>query len=323
MELCLNPDNPPPEGARGLEILTRDSVRLRAMVAVPDRPCRGTVVVMGGRGDFMERYFETMRDFQARGFAVTGFDWRGQGGSQRLHADRYRGHITDFKDFEEDLRAVMTGAVHANCPAPFYAVAHSTGGNIVLNNLRRHRWFSRVIALAPLIGLRYGAWPKPVVAVLVFLATATGQGWVFLPGQMKRPMGAADFPGNPLTLDRQRWQRDSRILESAPHLGLGGPTFSWLRAARRATAALQSMGRGDELLSPAMVVEAGLDPVVDGEAIRRFARNVPNVAYVKIEEALHEILSERTAIRRQFLALFDSYIGEDADYRAEPAHEPA
>ena len=46
MELCLNPDNPPPEGARVLEILTRDGIRLRAMVAVPDRPCRGTVVVM-------------------------------------------------------------------------------------------------------------------------------------------------------------------------------------------------------------------------------------------------------------------------------------
>ena len=75
------PENPLPPGAEGVELLTRDKRRLRAMRAVPEN-ARGTFVILGGRGDFIERYFETARDLIARGFAVVALDMRGQGGSQ-------------------------------------------------------------------------------------------------------------------------------------------------------------------------------------------------------------------------------------------------
>ena len=35
-----------------------------------------------GRGDFIEKYLETYAHFQAAGWNVTAFDWRGQGGSR-------------------------------------------------------------------------------------------------------------------------------------------------------------------------------------------------------------------------------------------------
>ena len=69
MELHPTPENPLPPGARCLAVLTRDRYLLRAMLACPQN-ARGTVVIIGGRGDFIERYFETMNEFLARGLAV-------------------------------------------------------------------------------------------------------------------------------------------------------------------------------------------------------------------------------------------------------------
>jgi lysophospholipase len=310
MELYPTVENPPPAGAKCVGVRTHDGCLLRAMYA-PVEAARGTIVLLGGRGDFMERYFETMRDLMARGYAVASLDFRGQGGSGRLLPNRYRGHIGDFKEFDEDLRAFMVQVVHAECPAPYFAIAHSTGGNILLRNLRHHNWFSKAVAVAPLVGLLYGNWPLSAVRILVFLATSLGLGWLFLPGQAQRPLGRADFPSNPLSSDRKRWMRDSASLERAPQLGLGGPTFSWLKAARQSTAALKAMGPRDSLSCPLLIVAGGLDSVVDGEAMHRFAGRVPGVCLVTIAESLHEILTERDEIRNQFLAIFETYVAAD------------
>ena len=158
------------------------------------------------------------------------------------------------------------------CPGPYYVIGHSTGGSIVLRALTKRNWFARAVVTSPLVGLRYGGWPLPVVHVLVFLATHLGLGWMFLPGQRQKPLGREDFPDNPLTSDAVRWGRDSGTLEATPKLGTGAPTFSWLRAAMKSTRMLKRMRASTHLQSPLLIVAAGLDRVVDNEAIRRFAK---------------------------------------------------
>lgn len=304
MTLVATPDNPMPPHAECVSVRTRDGVTLRAMRAVPP-DARGTVVVIGGRGDFIERYFETMRDLMARGFAVAALDVRGQGGSARPLANPYRGHLKSFSGFDEDMRAFMEEVVLPQCPAPYYAVGHSTGGHILLRVIRRQTWFSKAVLVSPLVGILYGFWPRPVAALLVNTANLAGLGWLFLPGQMRRPMGREHFRGNPLTSDARRWGRDSGTLEQAPELGLGGATFSWLGAARRSLAAVSRMRRP---LCPTLIIASGADRVVDNEAIRKLCRRVPGIALAFIPGARHEILSERDDIRRQFFAAFDAFI---------------
>lgn len=266
---------------------------------------RGTLVMLGGRGDYIERYFETARDVLARGFAVAALDLRGQGGSQRNNPEHYRDATTSFSDFEEDLRTLMDGLVIPTCPPPYFALGHSTGGHILLRVLRNSDWFCRAILISPLVEILYGPWPRPVAALLVNGVSLAGYGRLFLPGVRKVPMGREDFPGNPLTSDRRRWERDSSTLETAPHLGLGGPTFAWLHAARRSLREINAM---EKPRAPVLIVAAGGDRVVGNEGIRRLARNVPGIALTFIPDARHEILSERDEIRQQFLAAFDSFI---------------
>jgi len=307
MKLHPIPGNPLPAGADCLELVTADKVRLRAMRVIPEG-ARGTVVIVGGRGDYIERYFETVRDLAARGFAVATVDLRGQGGSQRVSGYQYRDRPRSFTEFDEDLRTLVESVVIPTCPAPYYALGHSTGGHLLLRALRKRDWFRKAVLVAPLVEILYGPWPRPLVWLLVNGARALRLGTLFLPGVRKTPMGREDFAGNPLSSDRQRWNRDSATLEEAPGLGLGGPTFAWLDAARRS---LAEMGRMRKPRAAVLIVAAGADRLVGNEGIRRLARKVPGIALTVIPDSRHEILSERDEVRRQFLAAFDSFVTLD------------
>ncbi len=78
-------DNPVPVGAVTGRCLTQDGIALRyAYWHATGLPLKGTVTILQGRAEFIEKYFETIQDLRARGHAVVAFDWRGQGGSDRL-----------------------------------------------------------------------------------------------------------------------------------------------------------------------------------------------------------------------------------------------
>src|SRR5499426_1951201 len=96
MDLISIPANPVPEDFISGMLKTPDGVSLRFARWAPPPGRKGTVCLFQGRSEFIEKYFETVRDLRARGFAVATLDWRGQGLSQRLVGDRYRGHVGSF-----------------------------------------------------------------------------------------------------------------------------------------------------------------------------------------------------------------------------------
>ncbi len=309
MELVSTPDNPAPPGAHCTTVMTGDGISLRTMSARVANS-KGTVVVFGGRADFMERYFETMRDLMGRGYCVASLDLRGQGGSQRITTNPLRGHINRFAEYDEDVRSFMTQVVLPDCPPPYFALAHSTGGNIILRAIRQRNWFKKTVIVSPLIDLNYGAWPVLAARLLTRLFSLVGLGWLFLPGRPKAPMGRNDFTGNPLSLDQRRWNRDCAVLEANPKLGIGGPTYKWLRAALDAIAVLRRMKRTTALRCPVLIVMAGQDNIVDNDATRGFAQRVPGVSLTVIREAMHEILLERDEVRAQFFAAMDAFLAD-------------
>jgi lysophospholipase len=303
-------DNQPPAGTMCHDVTTSDGVHLRAVVARQTKS-RGTLFVLNGRADFSERYFEFTKEMQARGFATVSFDWRGQGGSQRLLRDELRGFVKSFADFDKDLEAIIALAKRLDMPEPYYAFAHSTGGQILLRALRSKTWFKRAVITSPLMGFHYGRWPMPVVHLLNFLAFVTRLHWLYLPGFARGPMKRSEFSDNPLTSDRGRWNRDITTIETFPEISLGGPTFSWLRAAMKSFADLRNWPRGRGPSCPTMIVMAGQDKVVNNVDCRRFVEQVPGFTVLTIADSRHEILMENNGIREKFLAAFDSFMGID------------
>ncbi len=307
MELYPTPQNRLPPNAHVHDLVTRDGIHLRAFHAVPENP-KGTVLILGGRAEFIERYFETTHDLLKRGFAVASFDWRGQGGSDRLLADRLRGYVGSFAEYDLDLDTVMARLMLPHCPKPFFALGHSTGGHLLLRALRETKWFSRAMLTSPLLGFQFGAWPKSVARALALGAKLTLTDKFVLPGYGHLPLKLDQFEGNALTSDKRRFQRDLATLEQHPQLKIGGPTWSWFWAALNSIDELQRWPRNQGPSCPTMIIAAGKDRVVNNKGTLAFVERVPGISLLTLAESRHEILMEQDMIREKFLAAFDAFI---------------
>ena len=128
MSLISNPANPVPADVVTGALKTPDGVSLRFARWAPPPGRKGTVCLFQGRSDFIEKYFETVRDLRARGFAVATLDWRGQGMSDRALPDRRKGYVRSFSEYQIDLDCFIREIVLPDCPSPIFALAHAMGG---------------------------------------------------------------------------------------------------------------------------------------------------------------------------------------------------
>lgn len=325
MDLFDHPENPIPAGGVCAGVTTRDGIRLRTARWMPDRgTLKGTVTLLQGRAEFIEKYFETISDLRARGFAVVTFDWRGQGGSERLLSNPHRGHVDDFSDYVTDLDHVMREVSLACMPGPHYLLAHSTGGAIALLAARRLRTqVERAVLSAPLIGLGKvgGKLPQRVICPLASLLSAFGFGQAFVPGGKEKL--AMTFESNPLTSDAARFHRNEAVLSAHPHLEIGAPTVDWLASACRSMNRFMAPDFGPALSLPVLIVAPAGDGIVSTRAAERFARRTRSARFLEIAGARHELLMEDDLYRDQFLAAFDAFVGETPAAGRSGHFEPA
>jgi lysophospholipase len=310
MDLLDLPNNPVPQGTTSGEIVTADGVRLRTArwrhVATQRL---GTVCLLHGRSESIEKYFEVVTDLRRRGFWVATFDWRGQGGSARSLANGRHGHVEDYADYDRDFEAFMQQVVLPDCPPPYFVLAHSTGALVALRAARaRNTSFERMVLCAPLLGIaprRIPGWGQKIAAAL---GVALGLSDMRLPGLERYSADVMPYPGNLLTSDPVRYARYAEILKARPDLAVGAPTFGWLHATLKATKAAADPDFGPSIHVPVLILGAGQDQVVSNMAIAKLAQELRAGAYIVVPGARHEIMNERDAIREQFWAAFDAFI---------------
>lgn len=304
------PGSPVPAGAVSGHLVTADSIRIRFAhwPPAPGTPWRGTVTVLPGRAEFIEKYFDVVRDLTARGFAVATLDWRGQGGSERLLANPRRGYVGDFLDYQRDLAAFMRQVVLPDCPAPHYALAHSMGGAVLLDALLAgHRWFDRAVLAAPMLALQLGAMTG-TVGVLAAAGTAVGLGRAYIPGGGDTPINFRPFPINRVTSDPVRYARAADFITAHPELGLGSPTFRWLATAFAAMHRVTAPEALRAIRLPLLLMAGGADRIVSNRMVEHVASRLIAGAQLVIPAAKHELMMERDALRSQFWAAFDGFI---------------
>ena len=312
MDLVSLAKNPIPSGAKVGTFAGYDSKPMRYAIWNATRgPRRGTICLFHGRGEFIEKYFETIADLRRRGFAVATMDWRGQGGSYRKLGSSRKGHITDFAEYDKDLLRFMKDIVLPDCPPPFHALAHSMGGNILLRTaVQQGSWFERMILSAPMITFaeeRVGV-PQSVARAYAETGSLIGLSKLYVHGGGDGSAEMIAFEGNPLTSDRERWSRNKAILEVAPELGLGSPTIGWLRAAYRSSKLITEPSFATRIMVPMMLLAAGDDTIVSTRAIEDFAVQLKVGSHILIPGARHEILQENDFVRQRFWAAFDAYL---------------
>ncbi|ACA14980.1 alpha/beta hydrolase fold [Methylobacterium sp. 4-46] len=307
--LIATPDNPIPPGARTLAVPTRDGLTLRAATwTAATRTTKGTVCLVQGRAEFIEKYYETVQDLRARGFAVAAFDWRGQGGSDRTVADARKGHVGDFEEYRLDLEAVATQVLEPLMPRPYFGLAHSMGGAVCLA-AAREGWlpFSRLVTLAPMLGIVMVRHPRAAMRAAALL-NGLGLGPRFVPGGSPVSIATKPFPGNRLTTDPARYARNAAAALAVGAGAVGDPTVAWLAAAFRTMRRLGDPRYPLAIRLPVLVVAAGDDPVCSTPAIERFAARLKAGHSITLRGARHEILMEQDAIRAQFWAAFEAFV---------------
>ena len=308
MKLISIPANPVPDHVVTGGIKTPDGVNLRFARWDPPPGRKGTVVVLQGRAEFIEKYYETVRDLRARGFAVATFDWRGQGLSDRALADRHKGYVRNFSEYATDLDAVMEQVVLPDCPPPIFALGHSMGGAIAIRACHDgSRWFERVVLSAPMLALRSGALTR-AAGPLARAMRLIGRGSAYVPTGNAKASGSEDFIGNVLTSDPVRFARNAAVLEEMPELGLGAPTIAWTDAAMRLMKRFADPGYAASIRQPILMVAAGRDEVVSTPAIETFGMNLLAGRHLILAGSRHEILQEQDHYRGQFWAAFDAFV---------------
>ena len=308
MTLVSIPANPVPDDVVSGTIKTSDGVELRFARWAPPAGRKGTVCVFTGRSESIEKYFETVRDLRDRGFAVAMIDWRGQGHSARQLRDPRKGYVRRFSDFEIDVAAFVEQIVLPDCPPPYYALAHSMGGAVMLRVARSgKRWFDRIVLSAPMIDLPGYATSLPT-RILVRTLRLAGMGGNYVPGGSGELTGIDSFEGNPLTTDPVRYARNAAILEEDPSLGLASPTVAWADEAFKAMVGFRAVDYPSKIRQPILMLAASADTVVSTSAIEEFAYHLPAGSHLVIAGARHEILQEQDRYRAQFWAAFDAFV---------------
>ncbi|MBD3730627.1 MAG: alpha/beta hydrolase [Sphingomonadales bacterium] len=274
----------------------------------PGQP-RGSILFLSGRGDFYEKYLESLIEWHCAGWQVTAFDWRGQGGSGRLGKDPLTGHIDDFSTWVGDLAAFWT-QWRGQTPGPHIVIAHSMGGHLALRALvERQIDPAALVIAAPMLGLAGQPLPPAAMQAIARLMMRLGDParpawkWSDKPGEL--PSRRTSL----LTHDPQRYADEPWWRAARPQVAMGPGSWRWVERAYASMRELDRPGVLEAVDVPVLLLGSRNDKLVSFAAIERAAGRLPNAELVAFgEEAHHEILREEDAVRGRAMVAIGEFL---------------
>jgi lysophospholipase len=297
-----------PRGGTALWFHAADGVRLRAGYWPDGR--KGTVLLLPGRTEYIEKYGPAAGELAARGYATLCVDVRGQGLADRLIDDPMKGHIAQFAEYQLDMQALLALARQIGCVEPFFLLAHSMGGAIGLRSLLAGMPLRAAAFSAPMWGVRVPLLTQPFAPAIARIMMSLGWGHAYAPTTGPVPyVQKAAFTGNTLTRDRANWDAMVAHLVAQPALALGGPTVAWLAAA---FAECRDLARLPSPDIPCYCALGTNERIVATGPVRRRMAHWPTGHLDIFADAEHEVMMERADARTRFFdaatALFDSHL---------------
>jgi lysophospholipase len=269
----------------------------------------GSILWLGGRGDIVEKYIETLDEWARDGWGITSFDWRGQGGSGRVGGNPNVGHIDDYSTWIADLSMFYANWT-AHEPGPHVVMGHSMGGHLLLRALaERVITPDKAVLVAPMLGFETGLIPFPIAFWVARMMAR-------LKNEMRPAWKRNEKPSPPnasrqgfLTHDPYRYADELWWKSQNPSLSLGPPSWGWLAAAYRSIAGLNRRGAVEHINVPILILCAQQDELVSAKAIHHFAARLPSAHLVVFgDDTAHEILREADGPRNRALAAISEFL---------------
>jgi lysophospholipase len=270
---------------------------------------RGTIVLLHGRNECIEKYFETIADLTAMGFWVATFDLRGQGGSERLLKKTDAGHVRRFSDYQRDINLFLEQIVLPDTRLPFFMVAHSTGALSALASAPKlSNRIERLVLTSPFVALgEQQSVPPSIIRLVATALSFVGLGAV----QLGKDQRERDFDGNPLTSDATRFARNLSLHRQNADLFVGSPTARWLYEALKTMDRVMRQDHLTKVTTPTLVLAPMLDTITPYKAQEELSRNFRAAQLLPVTGARHELLHERDVYRKQALAAIDAFLAPE------------
>ncbi len=270
---------------------------------------RGSVVLLGGRREFMEKYAETIGELNQRGFDVFSFDWRGQGLSTRMLKNMHKGFIDSYDTYIDDLYMFLNKIVNPIVVSPLIILAHSMGGHIALRFIHDHPDIvDKVVLTSPMINILTAPVPRCLVKLITRCAVKAGLDHIYVLGSGNYDPDEK-FEKNPLTSDPDRFMDEKIAITKNPDLALGGVTYGWLSATFESIEIVNDPGFAEKITTPILLVSAEDDKIVSNNDQKTICSLLKNCRLTQISGARHEILVETDEIRSIFWDEFDRFTG--------------
>jgi lysophospholipase len=281
--------------------------------AAPTGAAKGSILFLPGRGDFYEKYLETLAHWGAAGWQVTASDWRGQGDSGRLGRDATTGHIDDFATWVEDL-GFFWKRWRAETPGPHVLAGHSMGGHLALRAMAEAQVDpDGAILSAPMLGFLDHRVPQGVMHGLARLMKRLGDPrrpawkWSEKPGEV--PTARVHL----LTHDQERYADELWWREHRPQLVMGPGSWGWVERAYASMRLLAAPGMLEAIKVPVMIFASDNDKLVAWGAIAKAATRLGDCELLHFgREANHEILRESDPVRSRAMAACTAFLNRIA-----------
>ncbi|MDF8332476.1 alpha/beta fold hydrolase [Novosphingobium cyanobacteriorum] len=273
---------------------------------------RGSILFLPGRGDYYEKYLETLDYWHQKGWRVTASDWRWQAGSGRYGNNPLAGDVSDFSVWVDDLATLWEQWVQET-PGPHVIAGHSMGGHLVLRAIAEKR-INPVAGLlsAPMLGFINPlplAWQQRLGRFMCRIGDPGRMAWK----SSEKPGASVHGRQNLLTHDDARYADEVWWREHRPDLAMGPGTWRWAERGADSIARLSAPGVLEAVQVPLLILATRFDALVAWKPIEQAAARLPHAELVAFgREAAHEILREEDGVRERALAAIDSFLDRAA-----------
>ncbi len=279
---------------------------------IPKKQRKGSILLLAGRSEFLEKYSETIGELNQKGLDVYSFDWRGQGLSDRMLSNPHKGFIDNYQVYLNDLNLFFNEIVTPECVRPLIIIAHSMGGHIALRFLHDYPETADMAVLtSPMIDIFNSSLSRWLIRRLTLIAVKSGFSHAYTIGSGDYVDGK--FNGNQLTSDPLRFMDAIKAIEKNPDLALGGVTYGWLSATMASIDILNRFEYAARITTPILMISAGEDKIVSVKAQKKVSSWLPNCRFVEIPESRHEIFKETDTVRSIFWREFERFTHIETD----------
>jgi len=277
----------------------------------PEGETKGTMIMLPGFRESVEKYFEVAREMQAKGFDVWVMDWKGQGGSDRLiaanpqkaHNDGYDKHIAALHQFTQTVVEKEEGK-------PLVMMAHSMGAHIGLRYLKEHDGvFDSALMTSPMIDIITAGLPKPLARQMAKFAKAGNYLEKYIPGGTDWN-DLEKFEENKKTSSAERFEISKEICRANDKMKIGDPTYGWIYHTFASIDILNDEKYLKAITTPILMEVSDNELIVDRTAQDRALGFLPNAKKAEIAGAKHEIWMERDDLRDQWLKKVEAFLDE-------------